>query len=81
MIKDPKNPCSLNLDTQSANIANIAKAPVLGVIFAHLRVKYIIIHKKLLQILDHRPKNLYGPNLVAESAKIAKIPPFRGNFC
>ena len=37
LISDPQNPYSPNLDTQSAKIA---KTPLLGVVYANLRVKY-----------------------------------------
>ena len=45
--------------------------------FTNLRVKYLLFIKNSSISLISESKNLYGPNLAAQSAKIVKTPLFR----
>ena len=55
LLNDPKNVYERTLDAQSAKIA---KTPLLGVVLAILRVKYLLFMKKKSKYLISGPKNV-----------------------
>ena len=60
VISDPKNAYTPNLNTDSEKIA---KPPLLGVAFAHLRVQNQFLMKNTPKFLFSDPKNPFEPNL------------------